>query len=102
MIKVFGEFAMFVPNSFTPNSDGKNELFKPVYYCDMADYNLKVFNRWGELIYTTSDKEAGWDGRLNNRQVQSGIYMYVVNYTPLIKAKSVDRVTKTGSVMVMY
>ena len=72
------ECEFYVPNAFTPNSDGKNELFKPVYYCDMADYNLKVLIVGVNLIYSTSNKEAGWDGRFNNKLVQTGVFMYVV------------------------
>ena len=91
-----------VPNAFTPDGDGLNETFNPVYDCDIAEYNLKVFNRWGQLIYTTDQIQAGWDGEFNNRNVSQGIYLYVINYTPFIKGKPIDRVTKSGTVVVIY
>lgn len=53
---------MYVPNAFTPNKDGLNEIFKPVINCPVYDYELLIFDRWGELIYTSQDINIGWAG----------------------------------------
>ena len=96
------ECELYIPNAFTPNEDGLNELFNPVYDCDVADYTLKIINRWGELVYTTNNITAGWTGMFNNRTVLSGIYIYVITYRPLIKGKPNDRIVKRGTVAVIY
>src|SRR6185369_12401213 len=53
------ECSVYLPSAFTPNHDGRNEFFQPVYYCDVQDYNLKIFNRWGQLIYEAGKIEDG-------------------------------------------
>lgn len=96
------ECDFYVPNAFTPNDDGLNELFKPLYHCDMEDYTMKVFNRWGQLVFATDNKTYGWNAKFNNSAVPSGIYLYVFNYRPLIKGKLNDCITKSGTVAVIY
>ncbi len=96
------ECDFYLPNAFTPNNDGLNETFHPVYYCDVNDYNLQIFNRWGELIYSTDNIEREWNGRFNSKAVAQGIYLYVVKYKPVIKGKLNDRITKAGAVAVIY
>ena len=53
---------VYVPNAFTPNGNSRNDLFQPVYDCDFSDYKLKIFNRWGQLVFETDDSTIGWDG----------------------------------------
>ena len=61
-ITVFKGSAIYVPNAFTPNGDGRNELLKPLYVGIKKLVNFSVYNRWGELIFTTTDLSKGWDG----------------------------------------
>ncbi len=96
------ECEFYIPNSFTPNNDGLNELFKPVYYCDIADYSLSIFNRWGALVYQSNNIDSAWNGKFNNILVPTGVYCFVVSYQPLIKGKANNRVTKTGIVNLIY
>lgn len=93
---------LYLPNAFTPNNDDVNELFKPVYDCDFSDYNLQIFNRWGQLIYTTKNKDDGWNGLFNNEIVPQGIYLYVLNYKPNIKTQVKNSIVKSGTVAVIY
>ncbi|MEO8150794.1 MAG: gliding motility-associated C-terminal domain-containing protein [Bacteroidia bacterium] len=93
---------LYVPNAFTPNDDATNELFKPVFDCDFSDYNLRIFNRWGQLIYTTKNKEDGWNGKFNNVSVPQGIYLYAMSYNPVLKGELKNTITKTGTVAVIY
>ncbi|MFT5723459.1 MAG: gliding motility-associated-like protein [Bacteroidia bacterium] len=71
---------VYVPTAFSPNRDGLNEVFHPVSVA-VKDYQLTIFNRWGEQIFITDDKDKGWDGTYNSANVQSGIYMYLVNFS---------------------
>lgn len=73
--------ALFVPNSFTPNSDGLNDTFKPIipYY---KNATLQIFNRWGDLILNTNNIEQGWDGKIKGLNAPNDVYVYkiVVEY----------------------
>ena len=79
-IRVDFGYKVYIPTSFTPNNDGRNDYFR-IYGEDIARAEIKVFNRWGELLYTSYDFENGWDGttRLSNSAVPGGVYLYVIN-----------------------
>jgi gliding motility-associated-like protein len=64
VIEVKENELFYVPNSFTPNDDELNQTFKPIIFSgiNFEKYNLKVFNRWGELIFESNDPIIGWDG----------------------------------------
>ena len=64
-----------IPNAFTPNGDGNNEVFKPVLI-NYQNYELRIYNRWGELMFQTTDVNEGWDGTYNGSPVQQGVYLY--------------------------
>lgn len=67
------------PNSFTPNTDQLNETFKPLLV-NFENYEMKIFNRWGELIFETDNIEKGWDGTYKNSICQAGVYFYISNF----------------------
>lgn len=71
---------LYVPSTFTPNSDGKNDRFGVVNYCGFSIYHLQIFNRWGELVFETRDPQKLWDGTYNNQPVQQGIYTIALRY----------------------
>lgn len=72
---------IFVPNTFTPNSDGFNDVFYPVVTGIEEDsYNLEIYTRWGELIFKTNDPKEGWDGRLNGIRVQIDTYVWKITF----------------------
>ena len=67
----------FLPNAFTPNGDGSNELFIPYPFCFIESIELSIFNRWGELVYKTTDPHINWDGNnLKGKPLPSGTYYY--------------------------
>lgn len=72
---------IFFPNSFTPNGDAKNDVFVPVITCPVLQYQFKVFNRYGQLMFTTTDAKTGWDGRFNGQQQDLGTYFYWLKVT---------------------
>ncbi len=70
----------FIPNSFSPNNDGNNDLFK-VYGSSIKALTMRVYNQWGELIYESSDATGGWDGTWKGRPQAVGPYVYVAQVT---------------------
>lgn len=71
---------VYIPNAFTPNSDGLNDTFFPVASCEFLDYSLHVYNRWGELIFESDRIDEGWDGYHKGEIAPSGIYTYIFTY----------------------
>ena len=69
---------MYIPNAFTPNDDGRNEGFIITGYNKCRFYHLTILNRWGEVIFETSDIARPWDGYSNGRPVEEGVYVYVL------------------------
>lgn len=77
VVSISGLFSVHVPNSFTPNGDGINDLFIPVMRDVMTDgYQLLIFDRWGEEIFTTSDINAGWDGSVKGASPKTDVYVW--------------------------
>lgn len=68
---------LLVPNVFTPNGDGKNDEFR-VLYTSLREFHIWVYNRWGKLVYESTDPSKGWDGNIGNRPASAGAYYYVV------------------------
>ena len=71
---------VFVPNAFSPNEDRLNDIFVKVWNFAPKDYFLKIYNRWGEVLFETSYLQKGWDGTYNNHLVQQDIYVYQIQY----------------------
>jgi gliding motility-associated-like protein len=75
----------YVPNSFTPNSDEHNNDFGPVitYGIDISDFQFTLFNRWGEIVFESSDANGRWDGTYLGKPVQSGTYTWTLEFQEL-------------------
>ncbi len=85
-VLIYGEFCecnYFFPSSFTPNQDGRNDKFKIVVQneCPIKGYRLDIYNRWGQLIFTTNDPTHGWDGNYKGKSAEIGTYMYITEFT---------------------
>lgn len=86
-------------NAFTPDGDGLNDTFKPLlFYETPVRYTLHIYNRWGALVYTTSDQNKGWDGTYNGQPAPVGVYAYKVIY--VMQASPTDT-AYTGSFLLM-
>lgn len=70
----------FLPNIFTPNGDGANDLFTPIEYRYIQDVDFKLYNRWGNLVFETSDPALNWSGtdKNSNNLCSDGVYYYVI------------------------
>ncbi len=71
---------LYLPNAFTPG--GRNPVYKPVgAFTDFSDYRLDVYNRWGQLIFTSHEYGLGWDGQYKGKPAPSGVYVCILTYT---------------------
>ncbi|NOQ74121.1 MAG: T9SS type B sorting domain-containing protein [Crocinitomix sp.] len=72
----------YIPNAFTPDASGMNDMFSPVFTSrvDPYDFNMKIFNRWGELMFETFDMNVGWDGSYAGEMVQDGVYVWSISF----------------------
>lgn len=76
------ELIYYVPNTFTPNGDEHNNVFNPVFVCgyDPLEYKFEVYNRWGELVFSSQDSQTGWDGTYNGAPAQEGVFGWKLEY----------------------
>ncbi len=75
---------LFTPNSFSPNGDGLNEIFIPITYgVDPNNYSLKIYNRWGEVIFSSKNISEGWDGKYRSTLAQEDMYVWVIQLQSL-------------------
>jgi gliding motility-associated-like protein len=81
-IHIFQDFIFYVPNSFTPNDDEKNQVFLPILTAGYkkGTYKLTIYNRWGEMVFESRDENVGWDGSYGpeGRDCQIGTYTWVI------------------------
>lgn len=102
-IEVKNDFDVFVPSAFSPNFDGLNDRFIPVFSphgLDRKSFEMEVYDRWGHLVCKTTDISKGWDGTLNNKGdniLKEGVYVYKLRYKDL-EGKAYQR---TGQVTLL-
>lgn len=70
---------VYVPSAFSPNADGKNDVFK-AYSGTVEDFQLIIYNRFGAKVFISSTQNDGWDGRYNNAECQEGVYTWQIDY----------------------
>ena len=90
---------ILMPNAFTPNDDGRNDIIKPVLTFMPQKYTFQVFDRWGSRIFESSDPETGWNGSINSgEKAPEGLYIY---YILLTTSKGIE-VEQKGEITVFY
>jgi gliding motility-associated-like protein len=82
VITIDEDYNVYVPNTFTIDDNDVNETFIPIFsdYTQIKKYKLIIFNRWGELIWETTDYYLPWDGRANGKNCQDGVYTWKLLY----------------------
>ncbi len=97
-VRVKPETNIFVPNAFTPDGDGNNEIFLPEI-TGALEYEFLIFDRWGQAVFKTNDLNTGWNGLKNN----SGITMPMDVYTFVINIKDLNQefVTRNGTILLI-
>lgn len=71
---------LFVPTGFTPNGDGKNDLFRPRLFGSVKSYHFRVYNRWGALVFQSGDVDKGWDGTISGVRQKNGVFVWTCQY----------------------
>ena len=103
VIDIKDRLIFYVPNTFTPDNDNFNEVFKPIFRngYDPQTYTLYIFNRWGELLFQSHDTEVGWDGTYGvdrDKTVRDGTYIWKIEFK---ESMSDRRHTYTGHVNIL-
>lgn len=70
----------YIPNAFTPNNDGLNDVFKPMIFGNVIHYSFVVYNRFGQKVFESTDLSRGWDGRFNNTDSPADIFVWTCSY----------------------
>lgn len=70
----------YIPNAFTPNNDGLNDLFRPFLFGNVLHYSFSIYNRMGELVFTTTSLQAGWNGTAKAKPQDPGIFVWKCDY----------------------
>jgi gliding motility-associated-like protein len=86
-------------NIITPNADGINDNFGSNMTCDPTDYRLQVYNRWGQIIFESTEKTFTWDGYVNGSQAADGTYFYLLSY---ISESANERIEYRGSLTLLH
>ena len=90
---------LFIPNCFTPNGDNLDDMFQIVTSPCYTNYDMKIYNRWGALLFETNDISKGWDGKFNNHNVSEGVYIYILTYYNISNSNS--KMRKQGTITLL-
>lgn len=84
-VVIDGYYAVYVPNTFTPDGDGVNDLWRPIIKDQIfKDYQLRLFDRWGREIWASTDPDESWDGKLGGEFAMTGVYAWRLDTRDLI------------------
>ena len=91
------------PNIFKPYSNNINNCFKPtpITNLEIIDYKLSIFDRWGNLHFTTNDLQDCWDGNFNGTRVESGVFVYLIDVT-VLHCNKPKKIRRVGDVTVLH
>lgn len=96
-VEVVPYMSIYIPNSFTPNGDGLNDDFG-AYGEAINDFTMRIFNRWGQIVFESANAAQRWDGTYDGVKVPQGSYVYKVSAIGI----SGNREVKKGTVTVVY
>lgn len=74
------QYSFAIPNAFTPNGDGINDEFGILCPSTLPVFDFYIFNRWGQMIFSTKDQNEKWDGKYNGKLSQQGVYIWKAKY----------------------
>ncbi|MBI2269351.1 MAG: PKD domain-containing protein [Bacteroidetes bacterium] len=81
-VEVTPDIRVWIPNAFTPNSSGLNDVFMPITE-GIAQYHFMVFDRWGQLVFDTTEQAKGWDGKYKRDNCPEDVYVYKIELTDI-------------------
>jgi gliding motility-associated-like protein len=85
---------LYIPNAFTPDGNGLNDEFKPMLFGNVEEFRFTVYNRWGQVVFQSTDRLRGWDGLFKGVQQIPGLYAWTCVY----KLSGEPRVAKSGTI----
>lgn len=89
---------LLLPNAFTPDGNGYNDTFRPLHACDMKDFQMAIYDRFGELVFRSSNPAFGWNGTFGGHKVPSGSFIWMVHY---INPSTKQSIFRKGTVLVI-
>ncbi len=92
------EIVIWVPNAFSPNGDRLNDIFRP-FTANVREFSMNIFNRDGELVFSTADPETGWDGTFRGSMCPAGNYAFIIVYQSSMAPP--ENTTLTGNVVLV-
>jgi gliding motility-associated-like protein len=94
-----GDVYISIPNCFTPDGDGLNDVFKVVSASEVKDFSLYIYNRWGQLVFESKNINVGWDGKFLGSDAPQGVYNWTLTYQSVKNTKIINR--KAGQITVL-
>ncbi|MFZ1305189.1 MAG: gliding motility-associated C-terminal domain-containing protein [Ferruginibacter sp.] len=94
---VVGDCGVYIPSAFTPNNDNLNETFGVVDNTALQYFNLQIYSKWGQLIFSSNDVTTKWDGTFKGKTMPNGHYVWILNYTNIRGRKFYEQ----GTVMLI-
>ena len=91
IVTVYPSCYLAMPTAFTPNGDGKNDLFRVLNAVKAENLELLLFNRWGQLVFKTTNWKQGWDGKINGELQATGVYVWLLRYTDRNSKKRIEQ-----------
>jgi gliding motility-associated-like protein len=70
----------YIPNAFTPNNDGRNDVFKPMIFGNVIRYSFVIYNRWGQKVFESNDLLKGWNGTFQGANPDADVFMWICSY----------------------
>jgi gliding motility-associated-like protein len=95
-LEVESQEFVFFPNAFTPNDDQKNDRYL-ISYLGIRNFHIAIYDRWGQLMYESSDINEGWDGTTKGEACTADVYVYAATYT---NKKGLPR-SKSGNITLL-
>jgi gliding motility-associated-like protein len=92
-----GGCELYIPNSFSPNGNGENDLFRPLTFGNFNFYEFAIFNRYGKIVFQSKDPLKGWDGNYQNKKQDAGTYVWKCIY----QIDNMMKNSETGTVILI-
>jgi gliding motility-associated-like protein len=91
---------VYMPNAFSPNLDNLNDRIKPIFDCYPLpiDYRFSIYNRWGQLVFTTTNLDESWDGTFKNRDQEISTFDYIITYRQNLES---NKIIKKGNISML-
>jgi gliding motility-associated-like protein len=97
-IIIYSSCTVFIPNAFTPNGDGKNDVFGVINAVKADQFQLVIYNRWGGLVFRSNNWKDTWDGKVNGLQQAAGTFVWFVKY---VDKRTNEKVERKGSLVLI-